>query len=116
MTGAINMNGQPISGLNYPTEDTQAANKGYVDSRITSVAVTLPASSWANNLQTVTALGVTADTSKTDVIASPDPADDNYTAYNECGVKLFAQLDGKVQFKCTGTPQRDLTVNLMVRR
>ena len=31
MTGAINMNGQPISGLNGPTEDTQAANKAYVD-------------------------------------------------------------------------------------
>ena len=29
--GAINMNGQPISGLNDPTEDTQAARKGYVD-------------------------------------------------------------------------------------
>lgn len=32
MTGAINMNGQSVSGLNQPTEDTQAANKGYVDS------------------------------------------------------------------------------------
>ena len=31
MTGAINMNGQPISGLNAPTKDTQAANKRYVD-------------------------------------------------------------------------------------
>ena len=31
MTGHINMNGQPISGLNDPTEDTQAARKGYVD-------------------------------------------------------------------------------------
>ena len=31
MTGPINMNGQPISGLNDPTEDTQAARKGYVD-------------------------------------------------------------------------------------
>ena len=31
MTGAINMNGQPISGLNDPTEDTQAARKVYVD-------------------------------------------------------------------------------------
>lgn len=31
MTGAINMNGHPISGLNDPTEDTQAARKGYVD-------------------------------------------------------------------------------------
>lgn len=31
MTGSINMNGNPLSGLNPPTEDTQAANKGYVD-------------------------------------------------------------------------------------
>ena len=31
MEGTINMNGQPISGLNDPTEDTQAARKGYVD-------------------------------------------------------------------------------------
>ena len=29
--GPINMNGQPISGLNDPTEGTQAARKGYVD-------------------------------------------------------------------------------------
>lgn len=31
MTGGINMNGQPISGLNDPTEDTHAARKSYVD-------------------------------------------------------------------------------------
>lgn len=29
--GPINMNGQPISGLNDPTEESQAARKGYVD-------------------------------------------------------------------------------------
>ena len=31
MTGPIRMNGQPISGLNDPTDATQAARKGYVD-------------------------------------------------------------------------------------
>lgn len=31
LMGELRMNGQPISGLNPPTEDTQAANKGYVD-------------------------------------------------------------------------------------
>ena len=31
MTGEIRMNGQPISGLNDPTEESQAARKGYVD-------------------------------------------------------------------------------------
>ena len=31
MLGPINMNGQPLRGLNEPTENTAAANKGYVD-------------------------------------------------------------------------------------
>ena len=34
MTGVINMNGKQISGLNDPTETTQAARKGYVDASI----------------------------------------------------------------------------------
>lgn len=32
LTGELRMNGQPISGLNTPTANNQAANKGYVDS------------------------------------------------------------------------------------
>ena len=47
MTGAINMNGQPISGLNDPTEDTQAANKGYVDEVKTTAENALPKSGGA---------------------------------------------------------------------
>ena len=31
MLGPLNMNGQPLRGLNEPTENTAAANKGYVD-------------------------------------------------------------------------------------
>ena len=38
MTGAINMNGQNISGLNPPTEQSQAANKGYVDASVRKAA------------------------------------------------------------------------------
>lgn len=38
MTGPINMNGQPITGLNPPTEDTQVANKGYVDGSVRKAA------------------------------------------------------------------------------
>ena len=33
MEGSINMNGQAISGLNAPTEEGHAANKGYVDGK-----------------------------------------------------------------------------------
>ena len=38
MTGAINMNGQSISGLNDPTEESQAARKGYVDASVRKAA------------------------------------------------------------------------------
>lgn len=38
MTGPINMNGQPITGLNPPTEGAQAANKGYVDGSVRKAA------------------------------------------------------------------------------
>lgn len=34
MTGELKMNGQPISGLNAPTSNDQAANKGYTDKEI----------------------------------------------------------------------------------
>lgn len=38
MTGVINMNGKQISGLNDPTETTQAARKGYVDTSVRKAA------------------------------------------------------------------------------
>lgn len=37
MTGAINMQGQKITGLNDPTGDTEAARKSYVDNLIATV-------------------------------------------------------------------------------
>lgn len=41
MTGELKMNGQPISGLNVPTSDTEAASKGYVDDRTTKQLIWL---------------------------------------------------------------------------
>lgn len=77
--------------------------------------VTLSASNWLNNMQSAVVAGVTADETKTDVFASADTDDSNFEAYNECGVRLYAQRDGAVQFKCKEVPTIDLTVNVMVR-
>lgn len=44
MTGPINMNGQQLSGLNAPTSEDQAANKGYVDAIKTIAENALPKS------------------------------------------------------------------------
>ena len=52
MAGAINMNGQALSGLNEPTASDQAANKGYVDG-INAV----PAFTAANNGQILAVVG-----------------------------------------------------------
>lgn len=38
MEGPINMNGQPLSGLNAPTKDDEAATKGYADELIRTAA------------------------------------------------------------------------------
>ncbi len=54
MTGAINMNGQKITGLNAPTSDNEPATKGYVDTN------KVAKSSVVNNF-TTTAEGYVAD-------------------------------------------------------
>ena len=38
LTGELRMNGQPISGLNPPTSDTQAANMGFVNQQVKKAA------------------------------------------------------------------------------
>lgn len=38
MTGPINMTGQPLTGLNPPTGETEAATKGYVDGSVRKAA------------------------------------------------------------------------------
>lgn len=95
---------------------TYYASKDYVNNRFISQTVTLTASGWVNNLQTVSVTGVTTDASKTDVIPSPDPADDNWTAYTESGIRAYAQGAGTVQFKCDSPPSVDVKVNVLVRR
>lgn len=127
MIGPLNMNGQKLYGLNPPEEDNQATNKAYVDSALDSAkkysdarfsvqTVTLEKYSWANYLQTVSVTGVTADTSKTDIIVSGSPSDDDWEAYTENGIRAYAQGAGTVQFKCESPPSVDVKVNVMVRR
>ena len=118
MTGSINMNGHQLGSLAEPVEDSDAASKGYVDTAIkekrTKYTVTLSADGWVDNLQTVAVTGVTADESKTDVVASPETSDENYTAYTENVVRVYEQQDDAVVFKCENAPEIDLTVNVMV--
>lgn len=95
---------------------TYYASKDYVNGRFASQTITLAESAWADNLQTVSVPGVTADTSKTDVVVSSTPSDDDWTAYTESGIRAYAQGDDSVQFKCDTPPSTDVKVNILVRR
>lgn len=114
MTGPIDMQGNKLSNVPAPASDLDAANKQYVDTRHINGAVTLYAGGWANNTQTVSFPGVTADTSKTDIYTSPAPADDNYAAYVENGVRPYSQGDGTITFKCEDVPSVNVVVNVSV--
>lgn len=94
---------------------TYYASKDYVNNRFISQTVTLTASGWVNKLQTVSVTGVTADITKTDVMASGAPDDENWEAYTESGIRAYAQGNDTVQFKCTDVPAVDVKVNITVR-
>lgn len=53
MEGSINMNGQPIDGLNAPTSSNQAANKEYVDvQNWTKTGTSIPSTADLNDYRT----------------------------------------------------------------
>lgn len=93
-----------------------AAVRRYVDGKEHFQTVTLSASGWANNQQTVSVSHITADATKTHAIVAPEPSDDNYAAYTDNGVRCIAQAAGKLTFKCDSTPSVAIVVNVRVRR
>jgi mRNA-degrading endonuclease toxin of MazEF toxin-antitoxin module len=111
MTGPINMNGQAIKGLNAPTEDDEAVNWGSVKDlgKASSVTVTLAASGWVNNSQTVNVSGVTKDAA---VIVSSAP--ENLDDYLDAGVYCSASDDGTLTFQCKDVPAISLSVNVVL--
>lgn len=103
MEGPINMNGQPISGLNPPTEATQAANKGYVDT--TTVSLSLPASGWVGDsapyTQTIAVDGLTDGRQVEVHPAYGDDIDANLAMRQACGFLSYAKREGQnVTFTC----------------
>ena len=118
MEGPINMNGQPISGLNPPTEDTQAANKGYVDT--TTVSLSLPASGWVGDsapyTQTIAVDGLTDGRQIEVHPAYGDDIDANIAMREACGFLSYAKREGQnVTFTCLeDKPEVDIDVTVEV--
>ena len=74
--------------------------------------VTLPASGWADNRQTVTVSGVLADEERCTVIVGPDWSNADICAFY--GVDCIAQGDNTLTFQCTYVPDEDVLMNVSV--
>ena len=102
MEGPINMNGQPISGLNDPTEDTQAARKGYVDT--TAVSATLTAAGWVGSGPYTQTITVAALTEGRRCMVYPAYGDDtaaNLAMREACGCVSYSKREGQnITFVC----------------
>jgi hypothetical protein len=71
--------------------------------------VTLPASGWVNNMQTVAVDGITSN--NTLLVAS---APENYDKYSKASIYCSAQAEGTLTFMCTSSPDTELNVNIMI--
>lgn len=75
-------------------------------------SVTLTASGWSGNQQTVTVTGVLADETKQ--MISPIPASASQSAYEESGVKAVSQAANSLTFQCSETPASNLSVYVVI--
>ena len=97
-----------------PVNDTDAANKSYVDSKSpTSVTITLSSSSWSSNTQTVTVSGVSA--TETAQLITPTPAIASQSAYYEAGIMCTGQAANSLTFTCQTVPTSNLTVYVVIQ-
>lgn len=123
MTGAINMNGHPVTGLKAPESADQAANKKYVDDTVANsrkpYTVLLAADKWSGDVpytQVVTQEEIT----KTDrPYYGPVYSADTQTRIREkAAYSCIDDLDtanGSMTFTCFDSkPDTDLVIQLEV--
>ena len=97
-----------------PTTANGVVNKAYVDSKFpTSVTVTLTASGWSSNTQTVTVSGVSA--TETAQLITPTPVIASQSAYYEAGIMCTGQAANSLTFTCQTVPTSNLTVYVVIQ-
>ena len=110
--GGVGVGFCPVS-VGNPIEDNDAANKAYVDSKSPkSVSITLPASGWSSNTQTVTVQGVLAD--ETAQLIQPMPAIASQDAYISAGIICSSQAVNQLTFKCSTVPTDDISLYVVI--
>ena len=102
------INGKALSSnITLTADDVNAASPP------TSTTVTLSASGWASNAQTVTVSGVLADETKQ--LIQPMPTVASQSAYIEAGIICTAQAADQLTFTCSTVPTADLQVYVVIQ-
>lgn len=113
----------PVKGVDYYTDAERNDFKTGLETELKTyvnqwspkpMTVTLVSSDWADNEQTVTATGVTSDTTKNIVMVSPEPSLENYNAYNENAIRCVSQGDDTLTFQCESVPTINVIVNVVI--
>lgn len=103
-----------IRGIGDPVKNSDVATKGYVDGiKPKSISVTLSASAWSSNTQTVTVNGVLADESAQ--LIQPMPAVASQNAYISAGIICSGQAANSLTFTCQTVPTENLTVYVVIQ-
>ena len=104
----------PVRGVDYWTEEdkteVKVESKIYINSLAPkSAVVTLSASAWTDNQQTVTVNGITSDSI---VMVAPSPSKENREKYSVYGIYCITQSEDSLTFECQEAPEEDMLVNV----
>lgn len=110
MTGNIAMSGNKVTGLGAPSDNADAANKGYVDTALNgaktvSVSATLTVAGWTGSTapytQQVTVSALTGDKFAMAYPVYDSDVNANLALKEACGMVSFASRgDHKITFTC----------------
>lgn len=124
MTGDIAMSGNKVTGLGAPSNNADAANKGYVDTALNgvktvSVSATLTVAGWTGSALYVQSVTITGLTDAKKAMAYPVYGSDtatNLALKEACGMVSFASRSGSVlTFTCLeDKPTVDIPITVEV--
>ena len=97
----------------YTVMSDQTITVTQTDSTLKRVTITLTASGWSSNTQTVTVTGVLADETKQ--LIQPMPAMASQSAYYGAEVLCSGQAANSLTFTCQNVPTEDLTVYVVMQ-
>lgn len=120
LTGRDAANQHPMSAITGLSDALASANNTAANAlsvamskaSVVTETVILYADEWGHDTKSLVVSSATVPLTAKVITVAPDPGDENYAAYTECGVRCISQSADGLTFQCDDVPDIDLTVNL----